>query len=205
MKTAQAEGIALVPGQPYGGGFFVAVYMLGAERRALILAPKAEGELKDMRWHKEYTDVKGALSYVDGLANTIAMADAGSELAKKIRALRIDEHDDWCIPALDQLELCYRILKPGTAKNSCWARSGINLSSIPPTWPYTPEFPVQTALEVFHEGGPETFETDDWYWTSTQPAATSHYAWIQHFSVGNQDYYHKVYRYLARAVRSEPI
>jgi hypothetical protein len=205
MKNAHAEGFTLVPGQAYGGGVFVDAYMHGAERRALILAPRTEGTFKNVRWHKDYPDVQGALSYVDGLANTIAMADAGSELAQKIRALCIGDYDDWCLPALDQLELCYRGLKPGTSKNSCYARSGINLSSCPPAWPYTPEHPGQTALADFREGRAEAFETDDYYWTSTQHAAYSHGAWMQYFSGGYQSYFSKGYRCLARAVRSEPI
>src|SRR6266571_5785428 len=123
MNAATAtETPALVLGQSFEGGFFGGYYF-DRTRRALVWAPKAEGELHDVRWNKSLAEVQGALSYVDGLANTIAMAEAGSELAKKILALRIGGHDDWAVPALDQLELGYRFLKPGTHKNSCWARS----------------------------------------------------------------------------------
>lgn len=209
--NANTSSLLPVAGQHFAGGIFSHVYMHGAERRALILSPKAEGELREMRWHAKYGMVAGALSYFDGLANTRAMAEAGSELARRLLDLRIGGKDDWCLPALDQLEPCYRIFKPCTRKNYCWARSGINLSAIPPTWPYTPDSPIQTGLEAFRENGElldgmasEAFEAAA-YWTSTQHAADVGCAWLQDFDDGNQDYGGKGYRFLARAVRSEPI
>ncbi len=48
---------------------------------------------------------------------------------------------------------------------------------------------------------PELFNQDDWYWTSTQYAAGSGYAWVQDFSGGGQDGYRKSSEYRARAVR----
>jgi hypothetical protein len=204
MKAASAEGIPFQLGQPMEGGFFMGAYMLGAERRGLVVANKAEGELRDVRWHKRFDPVAGALSFVDGLANTVAMAAAGSELAQKILELRIGGVEGWHLPALDQLELIYRVAKPTAQANSLYARSGINLSALPPTWPYTEEAPGQTALDAFRKGGAEAFE-EGWYWTSTQSAANGLYAWIQSFSYGDQDVDHKGYRDLARAVRSFPI
>jgi len=204
MNTAVAREIvaALTLGQGFGGGFFVAAYMHGDERRGLIVAPKAEGELRDVRWHRKYNHVPGALSYFDGLANTRAMAEAGSELAQKAVACRIGGFDDWCIPAQDQLEPIYRLLKPSEEKNYCFARSGINLSALPPTWPYTPDFPKKTEIEIFRAGGAEAFETDDAYWTSTEHAGYSDYAWFQHFGYGYQVIALKDGRSLARFVRS---
>jgi hypothetical protein len=202
--NAVAEGIKLVPGQLYGGGIFSHLYMHGIQRRALILAPNAGGLFRDVRWHKDWVDVPGALSFYDGLANTSAMFEAGSELAIGIRALRLGGFQDWCLPAIDQLEPVYRIFKPGTAKNYCWARSGINLSAIPPSWPYTPDSPVQTEIEGFRLGEAEAFE-EGWYWTSTQHPGGRGYAWMQYFSDGYQLYFSKGYSCLARAVRSESI
>ncbi len=47
----------------------------------------------------------------------------------------------------------------------------------------------------------DSFDTDEWYWTSEQHANDSDYAWMQNFDDGYQDYYHKSYEYRARAVR----
>jgi len=55
------------------------------------------------------------LSFVDGLANTRAMAAAGSELAQRILDLRIAGRDDWYLPALDETERLYRNLHAMTS------------------------------------------------------------------------------------------
>ena len=58
---------------------------------ALIVASNAERKpylLEDMQYGCYGTEIKGADSLTDGQANTDAMAKAGSELAKKILALK---------------------------------------------------------------------------------------------------------------------
>jgi hypothetical protein len=199
MKSSIAE-IPTIIGTAMAGGFYVGRIRLGDEVRALIAAPKAEGQLIDV-WNSTYKRVNGALSFNDGLANTIAMADAGSELAKKVRDLRIGGFDDWYIPSLDELEIAYRNLKPTTEKNYCYMRSGINLNAVTPTAPYTPEFPPQTQAELFQAGGAEAFDPN-WYWTSTQYASHSDLAWFQLFICGYQEHIRKDYKVRARAVRS---
>lgn len=49
--------------------------------------------------------VAGADSDYDGAANTVAMIAAGSELAKKIAALKIDGHSDFFLGAREQARL----------------------------------------------------------------------------------------------------
>jgi hypothetical protein len=49
--------------------------------------------------------VKGAESEYDGLANTEAMATAGSKIAKQALAVRIDGHNDFYIPAHREVRL----------------------------------------------------------------------------------------------------
>ena len=49
---------------------------------------------------------------------------------------------------------------------------------------------------------PQLFDPDPWYWTSTQYAGDSDYAWCQNFSNGNQSYGHKTNELRARAVRT---
>ncbi len=47
----------------------------------------------------------------------------------------------------------------------------------------------------------DSFDSDAWYWTSTQDAHNDDYAWLQNFDNGNQFSYHKSYTGRARAVR----
>ena len=203
MESSVKE-ISVILGTAMGGGFYAGHINVGNETFALILAPKAEGEHPRTQWNDNYDNIEGAKHYDDGLANTDAMAEAGGELAKWARDLRIAGHDDWYLPSQDELEIIYRNLKPTTRENSCYARSGINLSAIDPTRPYTPKFPLQTQAELFQEGGVEAFEAD-WYWTSTQHAADADCAWCQYFGTGNQDCISKDFLCRARAVRRLPI
>lgn len=70
-------------GQPLAGGTFVERYWVNAQERALVmLGPEYELE---GAWGEYGLDV--LTHYVDGLANTRAMAEAGSELAKKVLEL----------------------------------------------------------------------------------------------------------------------
>ena len=150
MKSSPAE-ITTILGTAMGGGFYAGRIMIEGQAYALIVAPKAEGET-EKEWIADYQDVPNAQSFNDGLTNTLAMAEAGSELAQWARDLRIADHDDWYIPSQDELEIIYRNLKPTTRENYCYARSGINLSAIEPTRPYTPDFPLHTQTTVLHEG-----------------------------------------------------
>ena len=131
--------------------------------QGIILPPKLERQYPEaIKWNKE--GIKGALSYCDGQANTRDMAEAGSELAKW--ALEKGMH----IPSQDEMEIIYRACKPTKDTNYLYNRSGVNVSAVPPTYPYTKESPEQTGLEQFRAGGPEAFDTNDWYWTSTRHA-----------------------------------
>jgi hypothetical protein len=189
-----------VPGTPFGGGFFAGSISINCTAYALIVVPKDRGERTGVIWHKGIEKYIGAGSYYDGLANTQAMANAGSALGRWALDLRLGGHNDWYLPALDELEIIYRALKPTVEKNYCWARSGINLNAIPPTPPYTPDLPAQTTAPAFRGEGSEAF-TEGWYWSSTQHAAHPHSAWCQRFSNGYQDYYYVTSKLRARAVR----
>ena len=47
----------------------------------------------------------------------------------------------------------------------------------------------------------DSFDTDEWYWTSEQLAHYTDCAWMQGFNYGYQGLYHKSFEYRARAVR----
>lgn len=198
--NAKTKPATLVPGAigaPFEGGIYAGNIRMFGMLFAVALAPKAQGELEG-NWLGSHTGVPGACSYFDSMENTKAMAEAGSELAKKALALDINGFQDWCLPARDVLELCYRNFKPTTEGNYVH-RSGDNPSSIPAGYPYTETLPAQTALPAFQAGGDEAFE-DEWYWSSTQYSDGS--AWVQSFLDGYQYYYGtKSSEARARAVR----
>lgn len=78
-------------GQPLAGGTFITRYWLNGQERALIQLPdEFAGE-----WGEYGQDVPGAKTYSDGEANTRAMAEAGSEIAKK--ALELGGHIPSCL------------------------------------------------------------------------------------------------------------
>ncbi|MES2787652.1 MAG: DUF1566 domain-containing protein [Pseudomonadota bacterium] len=186
-------------GAALAGGLFFGLINEGGETFALIMSPKAVGE-REGTWNDTDKAVAGAVSYTDGLANTIAMAEAGSALAQWARQLDIEGHTDWYIPSRDELELAYRNLKPSTEENTQYGRSGENPSALPPTHAYTSSMPAQTMAETFVAGGAEAMESE-WYWSSTQHAAHPSFAWYQYFSYGDQFNFRKSYEGRARAVR----
>lgn len=183
-------------GTAFEGGFYGGKIRIGVAIFAIVWAPKAEGEITG-KWLDTYTSVPGATSCFDSMANTQAMAEAGSPIAKQALAASIGGHTDWCIPARDVLEMGYRYLKPTTVENDVY-RHGDNPSSIPAGYPYTETSPTQTTVEAFQEGKAEAFD-DVWYASSTQ--FSEDYAWSQYFGYGLQSYYSKVYERRCRFVR----
>tara|TARA_X000001388_G_scaffold64764_3_gene51023 strand:+ start:232 stop:1140 length:909 start_codon:yes stop_codon:yes gene_type:complete len=184
-------------GEPFEGGFYVGRFQIQGDEYALIVSPRDTGEIQDAEWG-EYGKAIEAHSYCDGLANTRAMAAAGSALAKHILSLQIGEHSDWYLPSRDELELCYRNLKPTSTPNDCTYRDGDNPSSLPPGLPYNQAAPTQTVEPQFQAGNAEAFAADR-YWTSTEQDRDA--ALQQEFSDGMQGDDIKHYPASARAVR----
>jgi hypothetical protein len=61
--------------------------------------------------------------------------------------------------------------------------------------------PSKAELALAWINAPESFKDGEWYWTSTEYAPDTNYAWVQRFSDGFQDYYGKANAYLVRPVR----
>lgn len=85
------------PGQ---GGIFAG--LVGGKEGpffALIMPTDPAASFEEVELGTYGTLVEGADSKSDGLANTQALAQAGSELCQKILALEIGGHRDWFLPA----------------------------------------------------------------------------------------------------------
>lgn len=161
-------------GSPLAGGFFGGEMIIDGDLYALIVAPKAEGERMDLEYKLEGRGTAdGTDSDDDGLANTERINDANHPAAQFCCSLRIGGHDDWYLPARDELMMLWRNLGPNR-KN-------------------TPE--------PFKSGGTEAFVEDDWYWSSTEYASNSYHAWFVNFDPGNQNYNDKLILNGVRAVR----
>lgn len=191
------DSVPTVIGTPFEGGYYGGIFTFGGDVYANIVSSKALGEFSDVQWGKYGKLITGADSFFDGLANTLAMAESGSEIAQRVLDLRIAGRDDWHIGARDIVEMQYRHFKPTAADNYVY-RHGENPGSLPVGYPYTVHFPGQTPVDLFREGGPEAFEAE-LYWTSTQSSAYG--AWLQYFSVGCQDLASKNLGCRVRAVR----
>jgi hypothetical protein len=187
-------------GQPLEGGFYGGKIQINGALFAVIWAPKAPGETEAV-WLPSRKQVPNATSFCDSMANTVAMAEAGSPLAQWARGLDIGGHTDWCIPARDVLELAYRHLKPTDCPTGNYFRDGDNPSSVPVGYPYSATQILKTTVEAFQEGGPEAF-ADEWYWASTQYSEDC--AWYQDFGNGDQGC-SKDDEFRARAVRMIPL
>ncbi len=195
MKTINRSELPAV-GAPLGGGFYTAEMMMSGLFFALVTSGK-EAEIKG-EWGRYGEKIEGAGSFVDGLANTDAMAAAGLEIAVKVRAMRFGGQDDWAIPARNQQECQYRNLKPTTQENYCSYLDGYNPDSLPAGELYTDTNPRQADCEAFRDGGAEAFVAP-WYWSSTQFSA--HSAFCQHFNDGGQNTSYKDSTLRVRPVR----
>ena len=200
-KAVQAVTTPAI-GQAYGGGFVTGITRDPATgKRYLNITAGAEHELVG-KWGEYGVKIEGADSFTDSLANTQAMAAAGSELAAKVLALSIGGHNDWAIPARDVQELQYRHFKPTTEENWENSRNGDNPHSEPVGQLYSAETPLQTVHTAFQEGGAEAFR-DTWYWSSSQRSADI--AFLMTFGDGLQYSDVKLFELRVRPVRSELI
>lgn len=187
-------------GEAYGGGFFAG--QIGVSSVAtfnIVVGPLSTAQTTN-QWKTTATNTAGTSSLIDGPANTAAMIAAGAALhpcGNFCNNLVVGGFDDWYMPAMNELEICYFNLKPGTASNE--TSSGINVNAVParPSR-YTAGTPSQTTAAAFQTGGAQAFSGQ--YWSSTQGTPVG-YGRDQEFNTGSQNTNGKYNNFKCRAIR----
>jgi hypothetical protein len=189
-------------GDAYAGGFYAGDIVQGGTTYRIVVAPKSSGENSSKQW-KTSSDAGPSATQTlnNGPAASSSMNSATYPAAQFCEGLSIGGFSDWYLPARDELELCYRNLKPTTDANNTSARPlsgitypegndvsgdtmGINRNSDPTGAAYTSGNPAQTSVTAFQTGNTEAFASA-YYWSSSEYSLTN--AWRQYFVNGFQD------------------
>lgn len=156
MNKCQAISPAALPaiGEPFAGGFFAGRLYFGGAEHALIDAGR-EFEQPAQWWDRPgpRLNVRESKSYHDGLANTRAMAEAGSAIAQKVLTMSIRGHRGWHIPAIEELQ----VMRANLLQLDPWGK----------------HWPADGA------GGPAQAFALREYWSSTQKSSAGS-AWCLH-------------------------
>jgi hypothetical protein len=97
-------------GEPFQGGYYAGNFTLGGSLYALVVAPKAQGDLYFSSSLTAYGVSQPGSSVIDGLDNSSRSVAAAH---KTIRSLTIGGFTDWYIPSHYELELIYFNLSSG--------------------------------------------------------------------------------------------
>ena len=222
--TATADVIQLAIGSFFQGGYFTGYINQGGQRYAILVAPAASGQSSTgLQWKQANTgDTSQTITLNNGQASTASVTSGSSTIhpaAAFCSELTINGFSDWYLPARDELELCYRNLKPTTNLNNAPnVRSksnfvypegndvsgdtvGINRNSDPTGAAYTSTNPARTSVLAFRSGGAEAF-LEALYWSSSEFSNIA--TWWQNFQDGAQSNSNKDQVRRVRAVRRVP-
>jgi hypothetical protein len=202
-------------------------------RHRVIVAPKASGESASLTYKNANTAAPAAcITLTEGRLATLAMVAADSSTvypaAHFCNNLNIGGRTDWYLPARDELELCWRNLKPTTDNNYTTAdrptgaaasyqtlgsfgdtanTHGLNNNSAPTGAAYTSTVPGRVANAAFQTGGAEAFTYGSaYYWSSSQYDASTAWGqyWVSSYP-GSQLNGNKTLSFRVRAIRRSVI
>ncbi|MBD1589630.1 hypothetical protein [Pseudomonas typographi] len=107
MKRREISPAALpAVGQPLAGGFFAGrLFFNGAEHALIDAGQDFECEARWWDHDGPRPRIHGATCRYDGLANTLAMANEGSTIAKKVLSMNVRGTWGWYIPSIEELQL----------------------------------------------------------------------------------------------------
>ena len=181
-------------GQKFEGGYFTGVIRIGTTCYAIIVAPKST-QVLGIAFKTSADATANTQSVNDGWTNTNSINNSFHPAAQYCLSMAVRGYTDWYLPSRDELELCYRNLKPtvqynatytaGTYTGNIGLADGANPSSIPAGTAYTRTNITQTNVTTFRTGGVEAFDSS-FYWTSTEYSVSSARALIQYFGNGHQ-------------------
>ena len=106
-------------GQKVEGGFFTGINRIGQVAYAIIVDPKslqAQLEIKTA-----FSATPNTQSVNDGWANTTNMDNINHPAARYCRTLTAGGYTDRHLPSRNELELCYRYLKPTANSNAVYS------------------------------------------------------------------------------------
>jgi hypothetical protein len=212
---------AVAPGTALGGGFYAGNIVVSGVTYAVIVAPRASGENASRQSKTSATASPAATQTLNnGFDASASMNSSTYPAAQYCEGLSIGGFTDWYLPARDEIEICYRYLKPSTTNNNTSQRAksditypqgndgnfdgmGTNRNSSPTTGDYTTSNPAQTSVTAFQVGGSEAFNTSgsssNDYWSSSEFSSSS--TWTQSFVNGGQDWNAKDNTRRVRAIR----
>ncbi len=181
-------------GSAYAGGYFAGIMRNGSTRYALVVSPKAQGQTQSA-----FSGAMSANSRWDGLLNCTGSSNV---LAAWARGLNINGFTDWYVPAIDELELLYRNLKPTTTANVTGSLqsnnggtlitnpNGTNPNSEPVGAAYTTVSPAQTSVALFKVGGAQCLDSTTApiaTWSATVDGANTNYPYFQRHDAGEEN------------------
>jgi len=188
--SASSNSITPIPtiGSAYAGGFYAGqIGTDGVATHFLVVAPKASGQSSITLPYSSSLSITGSSSNINGPANTatlIALGGSSYPAANFCNNLVTGGFDDWYMPAINELKVCYVNLKPGTASNVTSLASGENPNSIPVrTTAYTAGSPAQTSVSAFQLGGSEAFDQSN-YWGNEKSSSPYYRAYYMAFYNG---------------------